>query len=876
MSSRHMAVLVVLAVQVFFAGLSVSGDDPLQLTYWENHLFHGEELCSEDFSAETSWEVGGSDEMYSAVENGTYITHLRKPNCSLISFCRCGPFEDFRFDVTAQRVPSAESEATSNPLPNVECLVAVHSQNIYGQGALIFSIRKDETIVRSYADQEHTWIATSGVGADFTEPQRISVVSFDGQCILYVNGTALAAVPDSGFTPGDIGLGAGTQTSNFSLAFDDIRVRRVWIGNALTLDGPTDSDSDATNDLCNAWPTNLAGVSADALVVCGIALGISEQELLGRLEGESYDVDRSGPLPQYIYRGLSYTISAGGHVQGIAVPAEVLPTHIRQWLEDWDEAPLRDYFGDDSAFHSVPGFVDYLETPLGIKAVRMGGSVSVILALTEEQLSEIEIDPTTPPPNDQPPDDLTYDIHADGSGDFATLDQALESVPAGSTLRLGAGTFLFDETLQVSSSLQIVGNGSDTTTISSSADENLLVVAGDETQLSIEGIAFVHTGDSPADLVVCGGRSLEAVRCSFDGGIASPDGELALGAGIYILGECNAELLDCTSTNAVGFIVSGAAGSHMRRCTASDNSLHGVIWDSDGTIEDSEFSGNGLRGITVAADATVDIHNTTCRNNGDVGIHFAEGAAGGVTGSTCNDNGIGMYVEAEDVLIDNNSTCGNGTVGILFAGGSAGICQGNTCQRNNSGIMTVETAQPTIEDNLCSQNEATGVRIEGSSTPEVSDNRLVDNGIFGILCSGQSSATITDNLCTGNDVAGIAVYESASGIVSGNASSENEQAGIHVSGTSTARIHDNTCNENEGFGILCDEESASSVEDNTCNGNGTVGIAFFDSAGGTAEGNTCRSNDVGIFVAETSTVVVRSNTCTANTRAQTADMRSPS
>ena len=876
MRLRYVAVLAIATMQLFFAGLSVLGDGDLQLTYWENHLFHGEALYSEDFSAETSWEVGGSEEMYSAVENGTYITHLRKADCSLISFCRCGPFEDFRFDVTAQRVPSAESEAIGDPLPNVECLVALHSQDIYGQGALIFSIRKDETVVRAYADHEYTWIATSCVGADFTEPRRISVVSFDEKCILYVDGTALAAVPDGGFLPGDIGLGAGTQTSNFSLAFDDVRVRRIWIGNAFTLDGIESSPSDGPTDLCAQWPASLAGVSADSLVVCGVALGISEQELLDRLEGESYDVDRSGPLPQYVYRGLSYTISAGGHVQGIAIPADALPSHIRQLIEDWDESALRDSFGEDSAFHSLPGLVDYIETPLGIKAVRMGGSVSVILTLTEEQLSEIEIDQTTSPSNDQTPDDLTYDIHADGSGDFPTLDQALESVPAGSTLRLGAGIFLFDETLHVSQSLQIVGNGSDTTTISSSAEGNLLVVVGDDTQLSLEGIAFVHTGDSPADLVVCDGRSLRAVRCSLGGGIASPDGELAVGAGIYTLGGCTAELLDCTSANAVGFIISGAGDSLIRSCTASSNSLHGVVWGTDGTIEDSEFSDNGLRGIAIAEDATVEIHNTTCCDNGDVGIHFAEGATGRVTGSTCNDNRIGMYIEAEDVSIETSSASGNETVGILFAGGSAGVCRGNTCQRNDSGIMTVETAHPTIEDNLCSQNEATGIRIEGSSTPEVSDNRLTDNGFFGILCSGQSSATVTDNASTANDVAGIAVYERASGVVSGNTASENAQAGIHVSGSSTARIHANTCNDNEGFGILCDEESASSVEDNICNGNVTVGIAFFNSAGGTAAGNTCRNNDVGIFVAETSEVVVRSNTCTANIRAQIADTRSPS
>ncbi len=874
MSSRHMAVLAVLAVQVFLAGLSVSGDDNLQLTYWENHLFHRETLYSEDFSSETSWEVGGSQEMYSAVENESYITHLRKPNCSLISFCRCGPFEDFRFDVTAQRVPSAEPGTDNDPLEDIECLVAVHSQSIYGQDSLIFSIKKDETIVRSYADQEHTWIATSGVGADFTEPRRISVVSFDEKCILYVDGTVLIAVPDGGFLPGDIGLGAGTQTSNFSLAFDDVRVRRIWIGNALTLDGIGDPPSDGPTDLCTDWPASLAGVSADSLIVCEIALGVSEQELLDRFEGESYDVDRSGPLPQYVYRGLTYTISPGGHVQGIAIPADTLPSHIRQLIEDWDESALRDHFGEDSAFHSVPGFVDYLDTPLGIQAVRMGGSVSVILTLTEEQLSEIEMGHTTVSSNDPPPDDLTYDIHADGSGDFPTLDQALESVPAGSTLRLGAGIFLFDETLQVSQSLQIVGNGSDTTTISSSAEENLLVVVGDDTQLSLEGIAFVHTGDSPADLVVCDGRSLRGVRCSLGGGIASPDGELAVGAGIYTLGGCTAELLDCTAEdNAVGFVVAGAGDSLIRSCTASSNSLHGVVWGTDGTIEDSEFSDNGLRGIAIAEDATVEIHNTTCCENDDVGIHFAEGATGRVTGSTCNDNGIGVYIEADDVSIEASSASGNETVGILFAGGSAGVCRGNTCQRNDSGIMTVETADPTIEDNLCSQNEATGIRIQGSSSPEVLDNRLTGNGIFGILCSGQSSATVTDNACTGNDVAGIAVYERASGVVSGNTASENAQAGIHVSGSSTARIHDNTCNDNEGFGILCDEESASSVEDNICNGNVTVGIAFFNSAGGTAAGNACRNNDVGIFVAETSEVVLRSNTCTANARAQIADTR---
>jgi parallel beta-helix repeat protein len=97
----------------------------------------------------------------------------------------------------------------------------------------------------------------------------------------------------------------------------------------------------------------------------------------------------------------------------------------------------------------------------------------------------------------------------------------------------------------------------------------------------------------------------------------------------------------------------------------------------------------------------------------------------------------------------------------------------------------VDSASPTIADNMIVQNAGYGLHLRNQSAPTVQRNWILDNTAGGIKLEGTSAGTIADNRLWGNT--GYAVYMDAScyPAFSGNEAYYNDVNGVRVSGNVT-------------------------------------------------------------------------------------------
>ncbi|MFO7741531.1 MAG: right-handed parallel beta-helix repeat-containing protein [Anaerolineae bacterium] len=232
---------------------------------------------------------------------------------------------------------------------------------------------------------------------------------------------------------------------------------------------------------------------------------------------------------------------------------------------------------------------------------------------------------------------------------------------------------------------------------------------------------------------------------------AAPQATIRLGPGIYRL--VNGLNID-RSLTLVGAgmdeteIVSGAPGHVIRFTGSGAFRAEGITFRHDGT-------------------ATAD-------------VVVVDGGAGYF--SACRFTGA-VYEEGE----------GN-RAGLRFRGTSRGTVENSVVSDNdNTGILVEQRAQPELRGNICSDNSAVGIGYMDLATGVASGNECTGNQI-GIALAVEVGPTLERNLCNDNDY-GIAYLENA-----GGRSYENEcmrnRIGIAIGGSSTVQLGENFCRDN--------------------------------------------------------------------------------
>ena len=72
----------------------------------------------------------------------------------------------------------------------------------------------------------------------------------------------------------------------------------------------------------------------------------------------------------------------------------------------------------------------------------------------------------------------------------------------------------------------------------------------------------------------------------------------------------------------------------------------------------------------------------------------------------------------------------------------------NECSGNKKGIRVGDQAQPTLEGNVCTNNELAGIDYFGSAGGVARRNICSQNDAAGILVEDQAQPTLEGNVCT--------------------------------------------------------------------------------------------------------------------------------
>jgi parallel beta-helix repeat protein len=246
----------------------------------------------------------------------------------------------------------------------------------------------------------------------------------------------------------------------------------------------------------------------------------------------------------------------------------------------------------------------------------------------------------TEPPKEEPaspllptpslPSRVSVSVAADGSGDYPTLAAAVEAVPAGSTIVLGAGTYRLVEALEINKSLRLEGAGMDQTFVVGEAGEHAVRFQGPGS-FAVEDITFRWEATSSGHAVVVEDGDVEFKHCRFTGGVWSEEEEKG-GSGLFLYGDTVGSIEACRmeGNGLHGIHVGGQAAPVLEGNICSENGEGGIAYlgESGGLARQNQCTRNGIHGIGVSDQAAPTLEGNVCSENEQAGIAYLEEAGG--------------------------------------------------------------------------------------------------------------------------------------------------------------------------------------------------------------------------------------------------------
>jgi len=283
-------------------------------------------------------------------------------------------------------------------------------------------------------------------------------------------------------------------------------------------------------------------------------------------------------------------------------------------------------------------------------------------------------------------------VAADGSGDYPTIQDAIDAAKPGATIFLDSGTY--HENLEVNKSITLVGTRKDLVEIFSDG-ENVIKFTGNGL-LTIEDVTIQGTNKHTGLNIQSGEFKLRNIRVRIE-----------KGTGIYIQ----------ASTGIIQNSEISGKGSYC---------IH-LVNQSDVTIEQNLIS-NCAFGLLIEEDANVFVHHNEIRGHED-----------------------GIYAEEAIAIIEDNIITENGDNSILIFESYVEIRR-NDCSRNGyTGIIIYNnTSDAIIEDNQCNYNGNNGIYLGGDFNGLIQGNECAWNEVNGIEITEDGNITLGVNNCYNN------------------------------------------------------------------------------------------------------------------------------
>jgi parallel beta-helix repeat protein len=298
---------------------------------------------------------------------------------------------------------------------------------------------------------------------------------------------------------------------------------------------------------------------------------------------------------------------------------------------------------------------------------------------------------------------------APAKGDSSkALEDAIDGLKDGGTLRLQKGTYTLSEPLVIVKPVTIVGEGLEATRVVGASGESILEFNG-HVSASVSGVGFERNGEVAGDVVDVVAADVTFDACAFAGGVA---GAAAGGNGLGLFNDSTATVSGCLA------VKNGRSGVHAQddtqltisATTCSQNGDAGIAFlgRAGGVAEKNICEKNTIDGIHVQDQCAPRLTANTCRKNKQTGILFIGTAKGMASKNKCLDNldaGISVGGAARPEILTN--TCSGNPYGIVYYDRAKGVARANTCKTEGTtdiGIAVFDDAKPKLVDNDSDNN----------------------------------------------------------------------------------------------------------------------------------------------------------------------------
>lgn len=369
-----------------------------------------------------------------------------------------------------------------------------------------------------------------------------------------------------------------------------------------------------------------------------------------------------------------------------------------------------------------------------------------------------------------------------GKGEEFSLNQVITTAVEGSVIKLANGEYHVNETIILTKSIRLIGEGIEKTIITGSGLE-LLLESANSNNIELVGISFITKSGKPTTAVKIDGGVLKVMTCAFSGGVVG-EGAGKLGTGLYVGG--NAEI-------------------EISQSRFEDNQESGIWLDgkTHGVVVKNEFRENDS-GLAVTGDASIDVIENYFTEN-HVSVAYDQSSKGQIRGNTFNKNRAGVLVK------------GNSTASML----------NNIFAENDISIALAESCDVLIKENAINGGEW-GIKAINNSIALI-DNNAIQESSTGIGCLDQSNTKIYDNKLFRNTNLGIIVRNDSISDIEGNTISNN-QFGIEVNHDVNFRIEKNHIVGNSKYGMYARRQARGIVHTNIIKKNGEGGVLILDDA----------------------------------------------